>query len=95
MLDLLEVPLTKASIAFLRLDGAVPPQQRPIILKEFANSGDANVLLVSTKAGGVGLNLTMANHVIILDPWWNPAVEEQAIGKTGSDSAGAAAVSIG
>mmetsp|Transcript_29275 Transcript_29275/g.113519 ORF Transcript_29275/g.113519 Transcript_29275/m.113519 type:complete len:798 (+) Transcript_29275:949-3342(+) len=81
MLDLLEVPLTKASIAFLRLDGAVPPQQRPIILKEFANSGDANVLLVSTKAGGVGLNLTMANHVIILDPWWNPAVEEQAIGR--------------
>ncbi|KAJ8908948.1 hypothetical protein NDN08_005648 [Rhodosorus marinus] len=82
MLDLLEVPLTEEGISFLRLDGAVPPQKRPIILKEFAlNSGDSNVLLVSTKAGGVGLNLTMANHVIILDPWWNPAVEEQAIGR--------------
>src|SRR5262249_52545058 len=45
---------------------------------EFQDEGGPEVLLVSLKAGGTGLNLTAADHVFLLDPWWNPAVEDQA-----------------
>jgi hypothetical protein len=52
---------------------------------ERATNGGAEVLLVSLKAGGVGMNLTAASHVHLLDPWWNPAVEEQVM-QTGGDA---------
>ncbi|CAL9133832.1 unnamed protein product [Musa acuminata var. zebrina] len=77
-LDLLEIPLRKG-IGFLRLDGKLSRKKREIVLKEFSESRDKMVLLMSLKAGGVGLNLTAASNVFLMDPWWNPAVEEQAI----------------
>ncbi|CAM8944151.1 unnamed protein product [Rhodiola kirilowii] len=78
-LDLLEIPLKKKGIGFLRFDGSLAQKQRQTVLKEFSESSDKLVLLMSLKAGGVGLNLTAASNVFLMDPWWNPAVEEQAI----------------
>ena len=74
-LDLIEPHLHEAEIPFLRLDGAT--RHRDEIVSRFQNN-DAPVFLVSLKAGGVGLNLTAADHVFLMDPWWNPAVEDQA-----------------
>ncbi|KAM0938919.1 putative DNA helicase chromatin remodeling SNF2 family [Dioscorea sansibarensis] len=78
-LDLLEIPLKKKNVRFLRFDGKLSQKQRETVLKEFSESTDKLVLLMSLKAGGVGLNLTAASNVFLMDPWWNPAVEEQAI----------------
>ncbi|KAL4394593.1 hypothetical protein S83_004920 [Arachis hypogaea] len=76
--DLLENPLRRKGIDFLRYDGKLTQKQRENVLSEF-NTKEIRVLLMSLKAGGVGLNLTAASNVFIMDPWWNPAVEEQAI----------------
>ncbi|XP_050219335.1 DNA repair protein RAD5B isoform X2 [Mercurialis annua] len=78
-LDLLEIPLKRRGIGFLRFDGRLVQKQREKVLKEFNETNEKMVLLMSLKAGGVGLNLTAASNVFIMDPWWNPAVEEQAI----------------
>jgi len=75
LLDLIEPALTSAGIPFERLDGST--RDRAGVVKRF-QSGSAPVMLVSLRAGGVGLNLTAADHVFLMDPWWNPAVEEQA-----------------
>lgn len=64
-------------ISFNYLDGSILADKRMRLVKDF-NEGDASVFLISLKAGGVGLNLTSADIVIHFDPWWNPAVEEQA-----------------
>uniref|UniRef100_A0A453AHM4 SWI/SNF-related matrix-associated actin-dependent regulator of chromatin subfamily A member 3-like 3 n=1 Tax=Aegilops tauschii subsp. strangulata TaxID=200361 RepID=A0A453AHM4_AEGTS len=77
--DLLEIPLNQKGIKFLRFDGKVTQKHREKVLNEFSQSKDKLVLLMSLKAGGVGLNLTAASNVFLMDPWWNPAVEEQAI----------------
>ncbi|XP_023770523.2 DNA repair protein RAD5B isoform X1 [Lactuca sativa] len=78
-LDLLEIPLKRRKIGFLRFDGSLSQKNREKTLKEFNETSDKMVLLMSLKAGGVGLNLTAASNVFLMDPWWNPAVEEQAI----------------
>ncbi|MQM01883.1 hypothetical protein Taro_034643 [Colocasia esculenta] len=78
-LDLLEIPLQSRGLGFLRYDGKLSQKQRETVLKEFSESKETTVMLMSLKAGGVGLNLTAASNVFIMDPWWNPAVEEQAI----------------
>ncbi|XP_068645752.1 DNA repair protein RAD5B [Aristolochia californica] len=78
-LDLLQIPLTTMKIGFLRFDGKLGQKQRERVLKEFTEGNEKMVLLMSLKAGGVGLNLTAASNVFLMDPWWNPAVEEQAI----------------
>ncbi|MBA0685034.1 hypothetical protein Goari_026578, partial [Gossypium aridum] len=78
-LDLLEIPLKRKGIGFLRFDGKLAQKQRERVLKEFNDTREKLVLLMSLKAGGVGLNLTAASNVFLMDPWWNPAVEEQAI----------------
>ncbi|KAJ1701896.1 hypothetical protein LUZ63_001675 [Rhynchospora breviuscula] len=78
-LDLLEIPLRRKNIGFLRFDGKLQQKQREQVLKEFNESRDKLVLLMSLRVGGVGLNLTAASNVFLTDPWWNPAVEEQAI----------------
>ncbi|KAG6583603.1 DNA repair protein RAD5A, partial [Cucurbita argyrosperma subsp. sororia] len=78
-LDLLQVPLSRSNIPFLRLDGTLSQQQREKVLKEFSEDNGILVLLMSLKAGGVGINLTAASNAFVLDPWWNPAVEEQAV----------------
>jgi len=75
-LDLMEPALHAAGIPFLRLDGQ--SADRAGIVRQFQEDDAAPVLLMSLKAGGVGLNLTAADAVIIADPWWNPAAEDQA-----------------
>ncbi|MBZ0116796.1 MAG: ATP-dependent helicase, partial [Sandaracinaceae bacterium] len=64
-------------IRYLYLDGSTPASERAALVDEW-QSGDAHVFLISLKAGGTGLNLTAADYVVHLDPWWNPAVEDQA-----------------
>lgn len=60
------------------MDGSTPSKERIKLVNEFNNSDNIKVFLISLKAGGTGLNLTSANLVIHFDPWWNPAVEDQA-----------------
>lgn len=83
-LDLISPALTQANIPFLRFDGAMSQKARAAVLLEFAASqtkknGHGTVLLLSLRAGGVGLNLTAAKRVFMMDPWWSFAVEAQAI----------------
>ncbi|XP_073283155.1 DNA repair protein RAD5A-like [Primulina huaijiensis] len=78
-LDLLQIPLSRGDIPFLRLDGTLNQQQRENVIKQFSEDNNIMVLLMSLKAGGVGINLTAASHAYVMDPWWNPAVEEQAV----------------
>lgn len=77
-LDLVEPALRACGIGFVRLDGSTPVAQRRKLVETFQESAEPLVFLLSLKAGGRGLNLTRANYVIHLDPWWNPAVENQA-----------------
>lgn len=76
LLDLLEPVLEMAAIPFLRLDGSTVDRQG--VVDRFQDEEGPPVLIMSLKAGGVGLNLTRADHVFILDPWWNPAAADQA-----------------
>ena len=80
MLTLAAEQLEALALPYLTLTGQTPPRQRGAVVQQFQAqaAGCPAVLLVSLKAGGVGLNLTAADTVIHLDPWWNPAVEEQA-----------------
>jgi DNA repair protein RAD5 len=78
-LDILEPALDGASIPYLRFDGSMAQKARAAVLAEFANRTKGCVLLLSLKAGGVGLNLTCASNVFMMDPWWSWAVESQAI----------------
>lgn len=78
-LDLLQIPLSRINIPFVRLDGTLNQQQREKVIKQFSEDDNIMVLLMSLKAGGVGINLTAASNAFLLDPWWNPAVEEQAV----------------
>ncbi|HEX6850078.1 MAG TPA: DEAD/DEAH box helicase [Candidatus Polarisedimenticolaceae bacterium] len=75
-LDRIEPRLREASIPFLRLDGSTV--DRGEVVRRFQDEAGPPVMLVSLKAGGTGLNLTRADHVFLMDPWWNPAVEDQA-----------------
>ncbi len=77
MLALVEPELQALGLTWLTLTGATPTAQRGARVAAFQR-GQTPVFLVSLKAGGVGLNLTAADTVIHLDPWWNPAVEHQA-----------------
>ncbi|KAJ3166157.1 DNA repair protein rad16, partial [Irineochytrium annulatum] len=77
-LDLIHWRLTRAGFSCVKLDGRMTPQGRDTVIKSFMQDPAVTVFLVSLKAGGVALNLTEASRVFILDPWWNPAVEDQA-----------------
>ncbi|MQL99268.1 hypothetical protein Taro_031986 [Colocasia esculenta] len=81
-LILLEEPLKAAGFRVLRLDGSMNMKKRTEVIKELGQNseeGAPTVLLASLKASGVGINLTAASRVYLLEPWWNPAVEEQAM----------------
>ena len=78
-LDLLEVPIAGAGWGYRRYDGSMTPQSRNDAVIDFSDKKDCRIMLVSLKAGNAGLNLTVASQVIILDPFWNPYIEEQAI----------------
>jgi len=76
-LSLVREELERSGFTLQYLDGATPAKQRKTIIDAF-QAGDGDAFLISLKAGGTGLNLTAASYVIHLDPWWNPAVEDQA-----------------
>ena len=76
LLDLVEPHLTKAKMDYIRLDGST--RDRAKVVDTFQSDDGPPLMLISLKAGGTGLNLTAADHVFLLDPWWNPAVEDQA-----------------
>ena len=80
MLDRIEDELPQLGLTSFKITGSTPSQERQEMTKAF-NQGDRDVFLISLKAGGVGLNLTGADTVILVDLWWNPAVESQAIGR--------------
>jgi len=76
LLDLTEPHLKRAAVSYARLDGST--RDRAGVVRAFQEDDGPPVLLISLKAGGTGLNLTAADHIFLLDPWWNPAVEDQA-----------------
>jgi superfamily II DNA or RNA helicase len=76
LLDLIEPRLRTAGLEFVRLDGST--RDRGEVVERFQAADGPPVMLISLKAGGVGLNLTAADHVFLCDPWWNPAAEAQA-----------------
>ena len=77
MLGIIKNYLSKQNISYFYLDGSVKAEKRKEMVKNF-NKGEGEIFLISLKAGGTGLNLVGADMVIHYDPWWNPAVEEQA-----------------
>lgn len=76
LLDRCEPVLRAAGLPFIRLDGST--RDRGAVVERFQDPAGPPVMLISLRAGGTGLNLTAADHVFLLDPWWNPAVEDQA-----------------
>ena len=82
MLALIKEKLTELNVPFEYFDGSTSATDREKAIQNFQNNDECRVFLISLKAGGVGLNLTAADYVYIVDPWWNPAVEQQAIDRT-------------
>ena len=79
MIDLVEWRLKKAKFTIAKLVGSMPVTQRAANLQAFREDPNVSVILMSLKSGGEGLNLQAANYVYVLEPWWNPAVEMQAV----------------
>jgi SNF2 family DNA or RNA helicase len=83
MLNLLAESFTKKGISFYQLDGSTPPRQRAAMVADFQEpSNTTSVFLISLMAGNTGLTLTAADYVFLFDPWWNNAVQQQAIDRT-------------
>lgn len=76
-LEIVKKRLDEAGIEYLYLDGGTTIKQREKLVQRF-QQGETSLFIISLKAGGLGLNLTGANYVVHLDPWWNPAIEQQA-----------------
>ena len=79
MLSLIAAQLKLKHINFSYLDGKTPIKHRNKAVDDFQHDENTRVFLISLKAGGTGLNLTAADYVYLVDPWWNPAAEAQAI----------------
>ncbi len=73
---------TGQNISYVTLTGQTKTTDREKIVNEFQNNDQISLFFISLKAGGVGLNLTKASYVVILDPWWNPFIEKQAIARS-------------
>lgn len=83
MLDLLERDLSRQGLVYCRLDGQTATAKRQELVDHFnSEGGEEKIFLISLKAGNAGLNLTAADYVFLFDPWWNTAVEQQAIDRT-------------
>ena len=82
MLSLIKQKLKEENIKFEYFDGSSTTTQRQQAIKSFQEDEEVRVFVISLKAGGMGLNLTAADYVYLMDPWWNPAVEQQAIDRT-------------
>ncbi|EXX65570.1 Mot1p [Rhizophagus irregularis DAOM 197198w] len=78
-LDLIEIAFKDANVKFVRFDGKMFRNQREEAVNNFNNDPEIKVLLISLKCGSLGLNLTAANQCFLMDPWWNPSIEDQAI----------------
>jgi len=79
-LHILRTRLETLGFSYQYLDGSTPADERARSVRAF-QAGEGDFFLISLRAGGLGLNLTAADYVVICDPWWNPAVEEQAVGR--------------
>ncbi|SFQ54926.1 DEAD/DEAH box helicase [Parafilimonas terrae] len=82
MLALIKEKMKELGIEYAYFDGSTSAADREKAIQRFQTDENCRVFLISLKAGGVGLNLTAADYVYIVDPWWNPAVEQQAIDRT-------------
>jgi len=82
MLQLIATEMQQRNIPYLYLDGSTKATDRLQLVEQFQSTADEKIFLISLKAGGVGLNLTAADYVYLVDPWWNPAAEQQAIDRT-------------
>jgi len=82
MLRLIREAMDERGISYLYLDGSVPAEERRESVRRFQEDDGVRVFLISLKAGGVGLTLTAADYVYLVDPWWNPAAEQQAIDRS-------------
>lgn len=82
MLQLISNSMETTGLPFLYLDGGTKAENRQQLVKQFQEDESVRVFLISLKAGGVGLTLTAADYVYLVDPWWNPAAEQQAIDRT-------------
>ncbi len=80
LLDRIEPHMRRVGLDYVRLDGST--RDRQAVVDRFQDEAGPPVFLISLRAGGTGLNLTAADHVFLLDPWWNPAVEDQAADRT-------------
>ncbi|SLM28777.1 putative Helicase with SNF2 domain [Desulfamplus magnetovallimortis] len=80
-LDRLQYELISKKYYLVRLDGATQKKERAKIINEFQSNNTCSIFLISLKAGGTGINLTKAVNSILVEPWWNPAVEEQAFAR--------------
>ncbi|ELQ75342.1 Nucleotide excision repair protein RAD16, partial [Trachipleistophora hominis] len=78
-LEMLSWRLERAGFRCVKIYGSMPRSQRKASIESFQNDSNIKIFLISLKAGGLALNLTEANNVFLMDPWWNPAVEEQAM----------------
>ncbi len=81
-LQIIKKAFDKEGLKYCYFDGSYNAKQRQIQVKQFQESPEIPIFLVSLKAGGVGLTLTAADYVFIIDPWWNPSVERQAVDRT-------------
>jgi SNF2 family DNA or RNA helicase len=81
-LEILEQDLKRLEVAYLKLTGTTNVRDRKFLVEQFQETDDFPLFLISLKAGGTGLNLTAADYVFLVDPWWNPAVEAQARDRT-------------
>ena len=77
-LSIIESHLSKAGFITCRFVGSMSQKQRADVMREFNKDGGPNVMVISLKAGNAGINLVRANHVYLMDPWWNTSVENQA-----------------
>lgn len=82
MLDLIQFRLGRGGISCVKLSGNMTMDARDRILQSFRQDASVTTMLISLKAGGVALNLTIASYIFLMDPWWNPAAESQAIDRT-------------
>jgi SWI/SNF-related matrix-associated actin-dependent regulator of chromatin subfamily A3 len=80
-LDLIEPQLTAAGRAFTRIDGAMSVKNRDAAITRLGSDRGTTIMLASLNVASVGLNLVMANQVILCDPWWAPAVEDQSVSR--------------
>jgi SNF2 family DNA or RNA helicase len=81
-LKIVEEYLNEEKLEYLYIDGSISSAKRQKLVDEFQSNPRIQLFLIQLKSGGVGLNLTAADYVLIIDPWWNPAVERQAMDRT-------------